>query len=274
MLANTRCWLPLFPWGRVAFPAFCKLHFPADGKTTSWRFSLRGCFPWAWGRGRGPTLPGEGKTTSTHLCSAGKPSEPKFVRNILGSYRDTLCVWTCISDLGAQGACFSLWGTTAVWPSNNLKMHLIPLSLPLTLLPLLQPLASLETTGPQPNCKKAWGLVQLKGNSGAEASKAPSLVSHTPETCSLMLSTAQFSSVSQLCPTLCNPMNRNTRGPPVHHQLPEFTQTHVHRVGDAIQPLHPMSSPSPPAPNPSQHESPLQWVNSSHEVAKVLEFQL
>ena len=63
-------------------------------------------------------------------------------------------------------------------------------------------------------------------------------------------------------------------GLPVHHQLPEFTQTHVHRVGGAIQPSHPLSSPSPPAPNPSQHHSLFQWVNSSHEVAKVLEFQL
>ena len=66
---------------------------------------------------------------------------------------------------------------------------------------------------------------------------------------------AQFSSVTQLCPTLCDPMNRSTPGLPVHHQLPEFTQTHVHRVSDAIQPSHPLSSPSPPAPNPSQHQS-------------------
>ena len=62
-------------------------------------------------------------------------------------------------------------------------------------------------------------------------------------------------------------MNRSTPGLPVHHQLPEFTQTHVHWVGDAIQPSHPLSSPSPPAPNPSQHQSLFQWVNSSHEVA-------
>ena len=62
----------------------------------------------------------------------------------------------------------------------------------------------------------------------------------------------QFSSVAQSCPTLCDPMNPSTPGLPVHHQLPEFTQTHVHRVGDAIQPSHPLSSPSPPAPNPSQ----------------------
>ena len=84
--------------------------------------------------------------------------------------------------------------------------------------------------------------------------------------------TFQFSSVAQSCPTLRDPMNLSTPGLPVHHQLPEFTQTHVHRVSDAIQPSHPLSSPSPPAPNPSQHQSLFQWVNSSHEVAKVLEF--
>ena len=64
----------------------------------------------------------------------------------------------------------------------------------------------------------------------------------------------QFSSVTQSCPTLCNPMNRRTPGLPLHHQLPEFTQTHAHRVGDAIQPSHPLSSPSPPGLNPSQHQ--------------------
>ena len=84
----------------------------------------------------------------------------------------------------------------------------------------------------------------------------------------------QFSSVAQSCPTLCDPMNCSTPGLPVHHQLLEFTQTHVHWVSDAIQPSHPLLSPSPPAPNPSQHQSLFQWVNSSHEVAKVLEFQL
>ena len=84
----------------------------------------------------------------------------------------------------------------------------------------------------------------------------------------------QFSSVAQSCPTLCDPMNLNMPGLPVHHQLLKFTQIHVHRVSDAIQASHPLSSPSPPAPNPSQHQSLFQWVNSSHEVAKVLEFQL
>ena len=83
----------------------------------------------------------------------------------------------------------------------------------------------------------------------------------------------QFSSVAQSCPTLCNPMNCSTPGLPVHHQLLQFTQTHIHQVSDAIQSSHPLLSSSPPAPNPSQHQSLFQ-VNSSHEVAKVLEFQL
>ena len=72
------------------------------------------------------------------------------------------------------------------------------------------------------------------------------------------MSSVQFSSVTQSCPTLCDPMNRSTPGLPVHHQLPEFTQTHVHRVGNAIQPSHPWSSPSPPAPSPSQHQGLFQ----------------
>ena len=84
----------------------------------------------------------------------------------------------------------------------------------------------------------------------------------------------QFSSVTQSCLTLCNLINRSMPGLPAHHQLPEFTQTHVHRVSDAIQPSHPLSSPFPPAPNPSQHQNLFQRVRSSHEVAKVLEFQL
>ena len=84
----------------------------------------------------------------------------------------------------------------------------------------------------------------------------------------------QFSSVTQSYPTLCNPMDRSPPDHPVHHQLPELNQIYAHRVGDIIQPSHPLSSPSPPAPNPSQHQDLFQSVNSSHEVAKVLEFQL
>ena len=78
-----------------------------------------------------------------------------------------------------------------------------------------------------------------------------------------------FTSVAQSCPTLCDPMNHSTPGLPVHYQLPEFTQTHIHRVGDAIQPSHLLSSPSP-ASNHSQHQSLFQWVNFLHEVAKGL----
>ena len=84
----------------------------------------------------------------------------------------------------------------------------------------------------------------------------------------------QFSSVTQFCPTLCDPMNFSTPGFPVHHQLLELTQTHVHQVGDAIQPSHPLSSPSPPAFNLSQHQGIFQWVSSLHQVIKLLELQL
>ena len=84
----------------------------------------------------------------------------------------------------------------------------------------------------------------------------------------------QFSWVALSCPTLCDLMNCSMRGLPVHHQLPEFTQTHAHQVGNAIRISYPLSSPSPPAPNPSQHQGLFQRVNSLHEVPKVLEFQL
>ena len=82
----------------------------------------------------------------------------------------------------------------------------------------------------------------------------------------------QIRSVAQSCLTLCDPMNCSMPGLPIHHHLPEFTHTHIHQFSDAIQPSHPLSSPSPPAFNPSQHQGLFQWVNSSHEVAKVLEF--
>ena len=82
-----------------------------------------------------------------------------------------------------------------------------------------------------------------------------------------------ISSVAQSCPTLCNPMDYSIPGFPIHYQLLEPAQTHVHRVGDAIQPPHPLSSPSPPAFNLSQYQGLFQGVSSSHQVAKVLEFQ-
>ena len=90
----------------------------------------------------------------------------------------------------------------------------------------------------------------------------------------LHILSVQFSSVTLSCLTLCDTMNHSTPGLPVHHQLPESTQTHVHWVSDAIQPSHPLSSPSPPALNLSQHQRLFQWVISSHQVATVLDFQL
>ena len=89
-----------------------------------------------------------------------------------------------------------------------------------------------------------------------------------------LITSALFSSVAQSCPTLCDPMNRSMPGLHVHHQLPESTQTHVHWVSDAIQPSHPLSSPSHPAFNLSQNQGLFKWVSSLHQVAKVLEFQL
>ena len=82
-----------------------------------------------------------------------------------------------------------------------------------------------------------------------------------------------FSSVAQSCPNLCDPMDCSTPGLSVHHQLPELTQTHVHRVSEAIQPSQPLSSPSPPALNLSQHHGLFQWIGSLHQVVKVLELR-
>ena len=85
---------------------------------------------------------------------------------------------------------------------------------------------------------------------------------------------SQFSSIAQSCLTLCDPMDWSTPGLPVHHQLPGFTQTHVHWVSDSIQPYHPLFSPSPPALNLSEHQGLFKWVSTLHQVAKVLELQL
>ena len=105
-------------------------------------------------------------------------------------------------------------------------------------------------------------LVVAKGNVGRRGMDPKSGAS----SCKLL---HQFSSVTQSCPILCDPMDCSTPGLPVHHQLPEFTQTHVHWVGDAIQPSHPLSSPAPPAFNLSQHQGLFHWVRSSHQVAEV-----
>ena len=89
-----------------------------------------------------------------------------------------------------------------------------------------------------------------------------------------LFGTVQFSSVAQLCLALCDPMDRSTPGLPVHHQLLETTQIHVHWVGDTIQPSYPLLSPSPAALSLPQHQGLFKWVSSSHQVSKVLEFQL
>ena len=107
----------------------------------------------------------------------------------------------------------------------------------------------------------AWkGQTRAKGTRGATACELSDRTGETnpPFQHPLHIGSVTFSSVAQSCPTLCDPIDCSTPGLPVHHQLPEFTQTHVHRVGDAIQPSHPRSSPSPPAPNPSQHQSLFQ----------------
>ena len=102
--------------------------------------------------------------------------------------------------------------------------------------------------GIQENCSATWPAVS--GFMVMRLVSCLSLASHS--------NSDQIRSVAQSCPTLCDPMNCITPGLPVHHQLPEFTQAHVHRVGDAIQPSHPLSSPSSPAPNPCQHQSLFQ----------------
>ena len=98
------------------------------------------------------------------------------------------------------------------------------------------------------------------------------LTTSEEQRCSVQYSITLVKSLSHVW--LCDPMDCSTPGLPVHHQLLELAQTHVHRVGDAIQPSHPLSSPSPPALNLSQHQGLFKWVSSLHQVAKVLEFQL
>ena len=119
----------------------------------------------------------------------------------------------------------------------------------------------------------AWVQTWLGLSVGALVLGSPSLAG---ETCQLQIvfamGSVEFSSVAQSCLTLCNPMDCSTPGLPVHHQLPKFAQTHVHQFSDAIQPS--LSSLSPPALNLSQHQGLPQWVSSSYQVAKLLEFHL
>ena len=139
------------------------------------------------------------------------------------------------------------------------------------------PMSKWKDAQPSEKCKsgKQWGITLYWSEWLSSKWSQMRSVGKDVETRESQHSVAAAAAKSlQSCPTLCDPMNRSTPGLPVHHQLPEFTQIHAHRVGDAIQPSHPLSSPCPPAPNPSQHQGLFQWVNSSQEVAKVLEFQL
>ena len=128
-----------------------------------------------------------------------------------------------------------------------------------------------EVTPQKSYMRYIWIHSCCKNNLKYKKSRSPILI--VIMWCNVMCS-VQLSSVAQSCPTLCDCMNRSTPGLPVHHQLPEFTQTHIVWVSDVIQPSYLLLSPFPPATNPSQHQGLFQWVNSSHEVAKVLEFQL
>ena len=127
----------------------------------------------------------------------------------------------------------------------------------------------------QSDCSHSLGWVLRKGSLGCENRKlALDSWSAYPsndfsESRFVHLPVHQFSSVAQSCPTICNPMDCSTPGLPVHHQLLEFTQTDVHRVGDAIQPSHPLLSPSPPAFNLSHHHHLFKWVSSSHQNIRV-----
>ena len=100
--------------------------------------------------------------------------------------------------------------------------------------------------------------MKIKPRQGEKNGKVVFIVLYMQYTVQIIILSVQFSSVTQSCPTLCDPMNCSTPGLPLHHQLPEFTQTHVHLVSDAIQPSQPLSSPSPPALNPSQHQGLFQ----------------
>ena len=116
------------------------------------------------------------------------------------------------------------------------------------------------------------GIVHSRRHSNEEVTQSTLKITTTLPLS--LVNTVQFSSVAQLGPTLRDPMDCSTPCLPIHHQLPELTRIHVHWVGDAIQPSHPLSSPSPPAYNLSQHQGLFKWISSSHQVAKVLEFQL
>ena len=160
----------------------------------------------------------------------------------------------CISLKWSSCATFS---SLVVFPMNSSYLHLPAFS---TISPLLSQRARTTISYPFLH-HDPWTLHTITWNNH----RSPNLFDWCPET----YISAQFSSVTQSYPILCNPMDCSTPGLPVHHQLPEFTQTHIHWVGNAIQPSHPLSSSSPPAFNLSQHQDLFKWVSFLHQVAKV-----
>ena len=152
-----------------------------------------------------------------------------------------------------------LMSIESVMPSN----HLI-LCHPLLLLPSIFP--SIRVFSNESALRIRWPKYWSFSFNISPSDEHPGLISFTQQ--------VQFSSVTQSCPTLCDPMGCTTPGFPVHHQLLELAQTHVHWVGNGIQSSHPLSPPSPPIFSLSQHQGLFQWDSSSHQVAKVLEFQL
>ena len=132
-----------------------------------------------------------------------------------------------------------------------------------------------QNESPQPDSLYSYSCLSFSQALEIHIGTGPTMFKpDTPREGIILIRSVQFGSVAQSCPTLCEPMNLSMPGLPIYHQLPESTQTHVHWVGDAIQPSHPLLSPSPPALNFSQLQGLFQWVNYSHQVAKVLEFQL
>ena len=143
------------------------------------------------------------------------------------------------------------------WLQSTSAVILEPPKIKSAIVSTLSPSICHEMMGPDPMILVFWMLSFKPAFSLSYLTFIKRLFSSS----SLFAIVQLVSSVAQWCPTLCNPMNHSTPGLPAHHQLPESTQTHAHWVGDAIQPSHPLSPPSPPAPNPSQHQGLFQWVN-------------
>ena len=186
--------------------------------------------------------------SSIHMCSIFPPGK-SYLR---------LCLKTCMSVLSRTHRGF-LGGTVAKNPPANTRHAGDAASAPGSgrspgagIVSLLQHSCLENSTG-----RGAWWATVPQGCRERDQ-LSDGVCTHTRAFYPLFCPSVQFSSVAQSCPTLCSPMNRSTPGLPVHHHLPEFTQTHVHRVRDAIQPSHPLFSPSPPAPNPSQHQNLFQ----------------